>query len=152
MPLTATPFQRFIWFFSRPKTFGISCIVMCRDEVLLVDYRYGHGWNFPTGLIRDDESPQDAARRELSQEFVLKIQHPRYLGYVFCRFQHRRDKVYCFTAEVNEKTLLIRNKDVRNAQWYPIYALPVISPFSSEIVERWFKKTRRTAQTHPHTY
>ena len=141
MPLITSPLKSIVWFFTRPKLEGISCILKCENEVLLVNYKYGSGWNFPTGLIRKGhESPLEAVQRELLQVLSIKIQQPQYIGFVFCKFQNRRDRVYCFYTESSNKTVFISHRDVRDAQWFPIHSLPPISPFSKEIIDRWFKK------------
>ncbi len=143
MPLKASPFRALVWFFTRPKLQGTSCIVRCGSEILLVDYKYGSGWNFPTGLIQiENESPQEAAHRELMAEFSIKTKVLQYIGYVFCRFQCRRDRIYCFVVELNTKEVNASNKDVRAIQWVPIKEIEnvKISPFSKEIIARWFKK------------
>lgn len=143
MPLRTSPLKSIVWFFTRPRLDGISCILKCGNDVLLVNYKYGNGWNFPTGLIRKShETPLDAVQRELFQVFSIKIPPPQYIGFVFCRYQNRRDRVYCFFTETSNKNMLISHKDVRDAQWFPIENLPRISPFSRDIIERWFKKRR----------
>ncbi|MEK7648898.1 MAG: NUDIX hydrolase [Patescibacteria group bacterium] len=150
MPLKASPYRAFVWFFTRPKLQGTSCILRCGNEVLLVDYKYGSGWNFPTGLIQiENESPQDAAHRELRTEFSIRTKMLQYIGYVFCRFQCRRDRIFCFVVELNSKDVDINNKDIRGIQWVSIPELEniTISPFSKEIIARWFKKQRQTITT-----
>jgi 8-oxo-dGTP pyrophosphatase MutT (NUDIX family) len=56
----------------RHRAVGVVPLDVARDEVLLVgQYRYTldrYSWEIPEGGGRFDESPQDAARRELAEE------------------------------------------------------------------------------------
>lgn len=143
MPLRTSPIKTAWWFFRRPCLQGTSSIITHGNEILLVDYKYGSGWNFPTGLIRmKEESAEESARRELREEFSINVLGLKYIGFVFCRFQFRRDRVFCFVAEVPSKKISSLNKDIRNVQWVHKSELDAIriSPFSREIIVRWFKK------------
>lgn len=143
MPLRTSPMKTIWWFFRRPCLQGTSCIIAHGDELLMIDYKYGSGWNFPTGIIRmKEESAEESAIRELREELSIKVQQLRYIGYVFCRFQFRRDRVFCFVADVPTKNAISLNKDIRRIEWIHKSQLDSvrISPFSREIIARWFKK------------
>ncbi|MEV6757259.1 NUDIX hydrolase [Streptomyces sp. NPDC051214] len=60
----------------------VSADVLFRDEggrVLLVKPTYKEAWDLPGGMAEANESPQDAARRELSEELGLTAQIGRLL-------------------------------------------------------------------------
>lgn len=55
----------------------VAADVLFRDEagrVLLVKPTYKEAWDLPGGMAEANESPQDAARRELSEELGLSAQ------------------------------------------------------------------------------
>ncbi len=135
--------RKLFWFFIRPKTFGASVILRCGSDVLLADYSYGHGWNFPTASIihTEEESPTECAQRFLRQEYSIAISAPKYLGMRYCRFEYRRDTVFCFLADISSKEFALANPFIREARWFPIRNLPnKVSPFAQEIIDTYFRR------------
>lgn len=68
------------------STVGAGCLVIESDQVLLVQPNYGPAkgqWMFPGGFINDNESPEDAALRELWEETgqVGKVIRPLCIRY-----------------------------------------------------------------------
>lgn len=60
----------------------VAADVLFRDEagrVLLVKPTYKEAWDLPGGMAEANESPHDAARRELSEELGLTVQLRRLL-------------------------------------------------------------------------
>ncbi|TCK20940.1 NUDIX domain-containing protein [Pseudonocardia endophytica] len=54
----------------------VAADVLIRDlrgRVLLVDPTYKEGWDLPGGMVEDNESPHDGARRELAEELRLDL-------------------------------------------------------------------------------
>lgn len=45
----------------------------CRERLLLVDPSYKPDWDIPGGMAENNETPVDAARRELAEELNLDI-------------------------------------------------------------------------------
>ncbi|MBI4239861.1 NUDIX domain-containing protein [Candidatus Uhrbacteria bacterium] len=143
--LSATPIRKLLWFFFRPSALGVSCIVLCGNETLLVDYDYGSGWNFPTRHfeLRID-SPTTAVQEGLKTEFGILPSFLSFLGYHICRIGHRRDTVYCFVGWTKSKDFQLNNRRIRQARWFPITSLPNnLSEYSREIVERWLEQIKR---------
>lgn len=123
---------------------GVTCIVVCGDEVLLADYKYGHGWNFPTFQFADPtESPTEVAHRDMKRDFSIPLPKITYLGFHFCRFQHRRDTIYCFIATVTDKRFRIKNPGIRAVHWFKVDSIPdTLSEYSQEIIHRWSPEIR----------
>ena len=60
------------WFFRRPKTYGAHAVALTpQGRLVLVRLRYAPGWRLPGGGRREDESPCDAALRELREEIGM---------------------------------------------------------------------------------
>ena len=66
----------------------VAAIVECANHVILVR---GHGWpetwyGLVTGFLEPEESPEDAARREVMEELGLAVETSRLIGaYPFAR-------------------------------------------------------------------
>lgn len=123
----------------RPRRDNITCIPLCGDEVLLVDYKHGTGWNFPTEIVGIDESPLEAAHRGMRYRFSLPIPHALPLGRLFCKFGCRREIMYCFLSRVKTKEFKILDIRARKAEWFHVERLPKnLSEFAREVIEKWF--------------
>ena len=64
-----------------PLKFAVV-IAHSRDGEVLVHNRFRHVWELPGGLIDDDESPRDTARRELAEEAGCAAGELDWLGIV----------------------------------------------------------------------
>jgi|GEM_PF-1756437 len=123
----------------RPRRDNVTCIPLCGDEVLLVDYKHGHGWNFPAEVVRVDESPIEAAHRGMRYRFSLRIPHAIPLGRLFCKFGCRREIMYCFLSRISTKEFKILDIHARKAEWFHVERLPEgMSEFAREVIEKWF--------------
>lgn len=123
----------------RPRQDNITCILLCGDEVLLVDYKHGTGWNFPTEIVRIDESPTEAAHRGMRYRLSFPISHAIPLGRLFCKFGCRREIMYCFLSRVTTKEFNITDVRARGAEWFHVERLPEnLSEFAREVIEKWF--------------
>jgi len=60
-------------FLRRPETQGAYVAVWHADQVLLIRNSYKPGFTLPCGGIELDESPKNAARRELQEEVGLDL-------------------------------------------------------------------------------
>ncbi|GAB2843152.1 hypothetical protein GCM10027074_07100 [Streptomyces deserti] len=80
------------WVKTLPQTIVASCVLLHdpEDRILLLRYaegRPGAGtWGLPGGMVDHGEDPLRAARRELSEETGIVLDHLRFLGY-----DHRAD-------------------------------------------------------------
>jgi 8-oxo-dGTP pyrophosphatase MutT (NUDIX family) len=65
--------MRGVWSVTRPDAYGSKIVVRRGEEVLLVRLTYGRrkDWDIPGGTLTGDETPAQAAERELREETGL---------------------------------------------------------------------------------
>ena len=95
-----------------------------RREYLLVRNRNGRHWGFPKGRIEEGEMPEEAARREVSEEVGIKDLRPiegfsRTINYSFIRNGRLIHKeVTYFLAETPEDGVL-NEEELVDMRWLP---------------------------------
>lgn len=138
---------RVYWFCVRPKAFGVKGILHYKKEVLLIRNSYGPvGWTFPGGGIKPRESLKKAVVREVKEEVGIEIHEPVYIGHYFTTDEYKKDLVHCFLSAVTSKDFTIDNSEVVEARWFPLTALPNLTPSGALAVKvlAAYKKPRRT--------
>lgn len=94
-------------------------------EVFLIQHRHGRYWGFPKGHAEPDESPQEAAARELKEETNLDViryfeGEPMLEKYQFTLEGRRISKqVFYFVAEVSGAVSL-QPKEIQAGIWVPV--------------------------------
>ena len=102
--------------------------------VLLIQQKFGTQesyWALPGGLVRDDESLQDAVKRELKEETNIAVNYFEQL-YTFGDDINRdpRNRVIsvAYYALVDPSKLNVKaDSDAENAQWFQINEVPVLA-------------------------
>ena len=113
------------WFFTRPHTQGVKCLVQSGGKILLVRHTYGRGhWTLPGGGLKRAEALETAARREVREELGIALSSVRKVGEFFSRREFKHDTVHCFTAIAQGTTITRDTKEIAIAGWFPIDALP----------------------------
>ena len=116
---------RVYWLVRRPEVTGVKCMITDGDRVLLVRHTYGsRRWDMPGGSVKRGEEPVDAARREMHEELGVSIEDWRPLGVISLSVDHRRDRLHCFRAEVDDPEIEINLGELSAAEWFSLGALP----------------------------
>lgn len=133
------PFIRLYWFFVRPETHGVKCIVANGDEIVLLRHTYGKGrWTFPGGNVGKNESLEDAVRREIKEELGLDIINLTVIGNIFDTSEYVEDHIGCFVANATNKNFHIDTNEILEAGWYKLNNLPQpLPPLTKKILAMW---------------
>lgn len=112
------------WFIRRPRLTGVKCVLTDGERVLLVRHTYGpREWDLPGGGIKREESPADAARREMHEELGISADWVA-LGEVFAVMHHRSGSLHCFQAEVRNRGVTLDLGELATAGWFAPNELP----------------------------
>ncbi|MEA2375093.1 MAG: hypothetical protein QOD53_1556 [Thermoleophilaceae bacterium] len=114
------------WLVARPTKRGVKCVLTRGDhEILLVRHTYGPDtWELPGGGVKRREDPLVAARREIHEELGLDIEDWTFLGDLFARIDHKRDRLWCFTSEIGDGRPELDRAEIAAADWFSRDGLP----------------------------
>jgi len=130
------------WFVMRPKTFGVKCVIEHNGEVLMIKNSYGgwKNWMFPGGSIDKNETPEEAAKREVLEEVGIEVQDLRKIGEYTSTKEFKKDTVMVFAGESKGKEVTTNPKEIAEARWFKLYDLPEISEYSKLILSMLYRK------------
>ena len=111
------PLARLWWRLRRPLHEGALVAVHVGPRLLLLRSSYRTEWNFPGGGVRDGETPEAAARRELAEEIGLEA--TALVARQVCRgnWDGRRDRVHFFELRLDRlPRLRLDNREIVGAR------------------------------------
>jgi 8-oxo-dGTP pyrophosphatase MutT (NUDIX family) len=114
------------WLVRRPSKRGVKCVLARDGEILLVRHTYGDEdrWELPGGGVKRGEEPAAAARREVREELGIEVGDWTLLGDLFERVDGRRDRLFCYSAEIGERRIERDRAEIAEARWFPRDGLP----------------------------
>jgi ADP-ribose pyrophosphatase YjhB (NUDIX family) len=134
------PLLQLYWFFVRPKTFGVQCVIQQGDAILLVRNTYGRKqWTCPGGSIARGESAEAAIRREVREEVSLPLQQLQHLGTFDTTINYTRDRVEVFAGITPDRQVTIDPAEILDARWFQPQALPPLAPAAARILGMWHR-------------
>ena len=132
------PWLRLYWWFVRPRTFGVQCVICHEGALLLVRNTYGRRqWTFPGGSIARGETAEEAVRREVCEEVGLHLPSLQCLGTVAATVDHKRDHVTVFAATTPHRQVTLDPAEILEACWVPAQNLPPLPPVAARILTLW---------------
>jgi 8-oxo-dGTP pyrophosphatase MutT (NUDIX family) len=105
---------------------GVKCVLTRDGEILLVRHTYGDRsrWELPGGGVKRREQPADAARREVREELGIAVDDWTLLGDLFERIDRKRDRLWCYSAEIGDRELELDHAEIASAAWFSPDRLP----------------------------
>ena len=124
--------------------------------VLLIQQKFGTQesyWALPGGLVKNDESLQDAVKRELKEETNITVNYFEQL-YTFGDdvFRDSRNRVIsiAYFALVDSSKLKAKaDSDAENAQWFKIHEIPDLAFDHTIIVAKAVKRLKAKLTYEP---
>ena len=124
-----------------------GCLVADPGGIVLirraVEPRRGQ-WALPAGYVEEDETPEEAARRETREECGLEVEPIELLG-VYSFFDRRdgRSGLGLFYLARPAGGVLAPGDDALDARVFPLDALPADLAFPSheQVIARWLART-----------
>lgn len=109
------------------ESFGVIPLSKAKGhwEVFLIQHNRSGYWGFPKGHAESNETPQEAAFRELKEETNLELvrlleKEPLMEQYTFMMDGRRVFKrVFYFIAEVDGK-IELQKKEIHDGKWVPL--------------------------------
>lgn len=122
---TAYAALRAYWLVAHPTTHGVKCLLTDGEQVLLVRHTYGRReWDLPGGSMKRGESPDTAARREMSEELGVNVDDWTTLAEMVVDDLQRHDQVQYMTAELSSPQLVIDRGELAEVRWFSRRQLP----------------------------
>lgn len=133
---------RKIWTYKilRRQTHGVRVILQDGEKVFLVKHPYDKFWVFPGGGIEKDETPEQAARREIIEEAPYEITGAmRKLGAYTNTIGGKNDIVHVFVSSEftahNQTHRTIDAIEIQQSGWFNVNNLPEISKATQQRIE-----------------
>lgn len=124
---------------------AVICIVHRGKEALLARSKaFVRNWySTLAGFVEPGESLEDTLAREIHEEVGVEIQNPRYFGSQPWPFPH--SLMVGFTAEWRSGEIRIDDKEILDARWFHVDALPMIPPrfsIARSLIDWWVQQAR----------
>jgi ADP-ribose pyrophosphatase YjhB (NUDIX family) len=138
---------RLYWFVCRPRTYGARCVVVCGQHLLLIRQTYGdRRWTLPGGRLAKGEVPEAAVRREVREEVGITLDAVTPLGQFVSTQSYNTDTVSVFTARTPSRACAIDRREVAEAHWFAVGALPPVAEKTATALGLWQQHERERAQ------
>lgn len=129
------------WYSTRPTTAGAKVILICGNEVLLIKNTYGYAYSIPGGGIKKNETPEQAAVREVFEEVGITVSKVTALPSFVTYEEYKEDTVHTFYTHVNSKEYTLDNIEIDIAEWHPLDTLPNLGTVTAKSIELYKNKT-----------
>jgi ADP-ribose pyrophosphatase YjhB (NUDIX family) len=122
------------WYVTRPEGVGAKCLVFHKGKILLVRHTYGPDvWTIPGGRIKRNETPEEAAAREVCEETGFSMGQLYSLGDAWDEHYRKEERVHYFFGETEGEVPLIDPLEIREARWFGPLTLPF--PVSARVIK-----------------
>jgi 8-oxo-dGTP pyrophosphatase MutT (NUDIX family) len=135
------------WLITRPAAIGSKVVVIRGNEMLLVRLTYGARdvWDIPGGTAQENETPIQAAERELYEEVGLSGELTP-VGSWTGTGRSRQSHLHGFRAEVEPGAEFVLDEaEIAEARWFEIDDLPGRIAGGSEDIVKASLRSRTNA-------
>lgn len=122
------------WYITRPTTSGAKVIIRCQNEILLIKTTYGYNYSLPGGGLKKNETPANAAKREVMEEVGIRLNKVIPLPSFVTHEEYKEDTVYSFYSEVTNKSYTLDSFEIDKAEWRPLDNLPKLGTVTNKII------------------
>jgi len=127
------------WLVTRPITLGVRALLIKDGGVVLVRPIYQEGWYLPGGSVKRKETPEQAARREASEEAGAEVGLMSLWGIYTQFIEHKNDHVMVFFSDdfsLEEQ----HDYEIERVETFRLDALPDdIQPGSRRRIEEYLQ-------------
>jgi len=127
------------WYVTRPKTSGSKVVIVFENEILLIKTTYGYSYGLPGGGIKQNETPEMAARRETLEEVGIELGTILPLPTFITYEEYKQDTVYSFYGKVASKKYTLDLLEIDTAEWHPVDTLPPLGSVTEKIIDLYKK-------------
>lgn len=121
----AYPLLKMYWFFWRPKTEGVRCIILHNENALLIRHSYGSRLRTAVGGgIKPGETPEQAVYREVKEEIDVDLPEVVKIGIVENTYEYKHDTIHVFLVHVPHQEFQIDQAEIAEAKWFHKDNLP----------------------------
>ena len=116
----------------------VAAVIWDEDRVFATQRGYGNykdWWEFPGGKVEDNETPEEALRREIREELKVEIAVEEYLMTVEYDYPEFHLVMQCFRCSIIEGEPVLLEHEA--AKWLPVNNLRQVQwlPADLEVLE-----------------
>ncbi|MBQ8073301.1 MAG: (deoxy)nucleoside triphosphate pyrophosphohydrolase [Clostridia bacterium] len=118
----------------------VAAIIHHEGEIFATQRGYGEfkdGWEFPGGKVQENETPEEALKREIQEELDTEISVDAFIGQVECDYPAFHLSMKCYwcavvagdlTLKEHEAAKWLSPEELESVDWLPadLQILPLI--------------------------